>query len=243
MELDVIDIMLAIAIVAAGTAVQAAIGFGLAMIAAPLLILIDRAFVPGPLIATALVLVMWMAYRERSAINLRNVKAAIMGRMVGTPPAAWLMGFISTATFDFIFAGLVILAVGISLVHSNIKATPKTVFFATVASGFMSTISSIGGPPVALVYQNAHGAELRANLSVLFIFGCTISLLALSIIGRFGLTDLYYAGFLVIGIVIGIAISGPIKRKVDRKTARPYLLGLCIISASLVLIRALLISD
>jgi uncharacterized protein len=242
LDLSVLEIILAIIIVAVGTSIQAAIGFGLAMIAAPLLILVNRALVPGPLIAAALVLVLWMAYRERDAIDLSTFKMALFGRCLGTPPAAWLLGTMSAASFDLIFGGLVLLAVGISLIHGNIKPTPWAVFFATIASGFMSTISSIGGPPVALVYQNSKGPELRANLSVLFILGCTISLIALTVIGRFGLVDLRYAGILVIGVILGVAMSGPVKRHVDRKRARPYLLGLCFISAGLVIGRALLAS-
>ncbi|MDC0598451.1 sulfite exporter TauE/SafE family protein [Gammaproteobacteria bacterium] len=240
MELSVLEIALAIIIVAIGTSIQAAIGFGLAMIAAPLLILVDRAFVPAPLIAAALVLVICMAYKDRAAIDLGNFKVALLGRVIGTPPAAWLLGTVSAASFDILFAVLVLLAVGVSLIHANIKATPMNVFLATIASGFMSTISSIGGPPIALVYQNAKGPELRANLSVLFILGCSISLGALFIIGKFTFSDLAYAGVLILGVVLGLLISGPVKRFVDQSTARPYLLGLCFISASLVLLRALL---
>ncbi|MDT8400046.1 MAG: TSUP family transporter [Pseudomonadales bacterium] len=118
------------------------------------------------------------------------------------------------------------------------RATPRAVFVATLVSGFMSTISSIGGPPLALVYQNARGAELRANLSVLFILGCTISLLALALIGKFTRNDLAYAAVLMLGLIPGILVSGPFRKHIDKKTARPWLLGLCLLSAMLVLGRA-----
>ena len=80
---------------------------------------------------------------------------------------------------------------------------------------------------------------MRANLSVLFIMGCTVSLIALSVVGRFHLTDIAYSGVLVIGVVIGVLCSGPLKRRIDRQSARPYLLGLCTLSALVVLGRAL----
>ena len=238
MDLTASEMLLAVAIVALGTAVQASIGFGLAMIAAPLLLLIDRALVPGPLIAAALVLVLWMAFRERGAIDLSHFRAGVIGRIAGTPPAALLMGTMSAAAFDIVFGVLVMLAVAISLMHPHIRPTPRSVFFATAASGFMSTISSIGGPPLALVYQNAQGPALRANLAMLFIFGCTISLLALSLVGRFGLLELGYAGLLSAGVGLGVLASGPLQRHMDRRAVRPYLLGLCFVSASLVLVRA-----
>lgn len=104
----------------------------------------------------------------------------------------------------------------------------------------MSTISSIGGPPLALVYQNSRGPVLRANLSVLFMIGCVISLIALSIIGRFHLADLAYSLVLIVGVVMGVICSKPLRGFFDKHSARPFLLGLCAISALLVLGRALI---
>ena len=104
----------------------------------------------------------------------------------------------------------------------------------------MSTISSIGGPPVALVYQNTSGSELRGNLAMLFTMGCVISLTALTIIGRFHLQDVYYSLLLIIGVIVGVLCSGPFKRLIDKQSVRPWLLALCSLSAVLVLARALI---
>ena len=240
LDLSWLELGLAILVVIVGTIIQSSVGFGLALIAAPVLLLIDRHLVPGPLIAAALSQVVWMAYKDRHAINFSHFKAALFGRLIGTPPAAFLMGTMSVMVFDLLFAVLVLIAVAISLIHTSIRATPKNVFFATIASGFMSTISSIGGPPVALVYQNTSGSELRGNLAMLFAMGCVVSLTALTIIGRFGLQDLYYSLFLIIGVIVGVLCSGPFKRLIDKQSARPWLLGLCSLSAFMVLARAML---
>ncbi len=240
LDISLLDFCLAVFIVAIGTAIQASIGFGVALVAAPILLLINRNLVPGPLIAAALFLVIWMAYSDRHAINMSHFKVAIIGRIVGTIPAAFLIGSVSAVTFDIVFGSLVLMAVVMSLIHTNIQVTPRNLFLATIAAGFMSTISSIGGPPQALVYQNSLGAELRANLSVLFAMGCAISLLALSLVGRFHLQDILYSLMLFVGVVIGKVCSGPLKRQIDRHTARPFLLGLCGLSSLLVLIRAAL---
>jgi len=240
LDLTLLEWALAIAVVAVGTAVQSAVGFGLAMIAAPVLLLIDRDLVPGPLIASALLLVIWVSWRDRHAIDFSHFKAALLGRVLGTPPAALLMGTVSSMAFDLLFGGMVLIAVVISLIHADIRATPGKVFIATLASGFMSTISSIGGPPIALVYQNARGPALRANLSVLFSMGCVVSLSALALVGRFHAREVGYSAGLAIGVGIGLACHGPLKRLIDRQSARPWLLGLCAFSAFLVLGRAFL---
>lgn len=235
-----LEILLAVLVVAAGSAVQAAIGFGLAMIAAPLLLLLDPAFVPGPMIAVALVLSLWMAWQERGAIDLSTFRVALLGRLVGTPPAALLLGTMSAATFDLIFGVLILTAVALSLVHSNLQPTPRNVFIATTVSGFMGTISSVGGPPIALVYQNAQGPSLRANLALLFVVGTSLSLVSLYLIGRFGMSDLWYSLWLLAGVWLGLLCGRPLRQHLDRGRARPWLLGLCAMSACGVLARALI---
>jgi uncharacterized membrane protein YfcA len=241
MQVDLPEIILAVVVMAAGTAVQASLGFGLAMIAAPLLLLLNPVFVPGPLLAAALMLTVWVAWKERHAIVPGYLKATICGRLLGTVPAVLLLGTISAVTFDIIFAVLVVLAVALSIWHSALQPTPRVIFVASIAAGFMGTISSIGGPPVALAYQNANGANLRANLSLLFAIGAGISLCALIVIGRFGFEELQLAALLMMGVVIGVLCSGPVRLMVDKGTARPYLLGLCLISACGVLLRALML--
>lgn len=237
-SLSFVEVLLAVLIVALGTAVQAAIGFGLAMIAAPLLLLIDPALVPGPVIFTALVLSLWVAWLDRGAIDLRHFKAALAGRLVGTPPAALLLGSVSAASFDLLFGSLVLLAVALSIWRWKIQPAPASVFLATAASGFMGTISAIGGPPIVLVYQNASGPHLRANLAVLFVTGTIVSLLSLALVGRFGTRELLLGLFLLLGVGPGILAGKPLKRHLDRGAARPWLLGLCALSALAVLLRA-----
>src|SRR5687767_10868479 len=110
--------VLAILVMAIGTALQASLGFGLAMIAAPLLLLLDPILVPGPLLSAALLLTLWVAWKERHAITSGYLGATISGRLLGTVPAILLLGTISALAFDIIFAILVLLAVGMSVWHS-----------------------------------------------------------------------------------------------------------------------------
>lgn len=240
LELGIVEIALAVGIVTAGSALQASIGFGVALVAAPLLVFVDRLFVPGPLLAASGVLAASMAWRERGSVDLAGIRPAIWGRLVGTPPAALLVGAISSAAFDLVFGLLVLTAVGVSLVHRRIEPTRRAVFVASAASGFMGTASSIGGPPLALVYQNADGPRLRSTLAVFFVMGSVASLVALAAVGRFGLAELARAGVLVPGVALGIAISGPLARALDRSAARPFVLGLSSLAALAVLGRALL---
>jgi len=218
---------------------QSTVGFGLGLMAGPLLVLIDRHYVPGPLLFTALILTFAMAWRERHAIDLSGIKYSVLGRVISTPPAAIAVGMVSATTYDIVFGCLILLAVGMSLIHSNIKPTGRNVFLAGIASGVMSTICAIGGPPMALVYQNARGPQLRSTLAGLFFVGCLVSLIALTLVGKFVYTDLLRSGVLIIGMVIGLAISKPLLNLLDKNSVRPYILGVCTIAALVVLARAL----
>ena len=48
----------------------------------------------------------------------------------------------------------------------------------------MGTAGGIGGPPLALVYQDRSGPEIRSTLAVAFLVGTGISLVALFFVGK-----------------------------------------------------------
>ena len=104
----------------------------------------------------------------------------------------------------------------------------------------MGTITSIGGPPLALVYQSARGPELRATLAGAFLLGSMLSLIALAVIGRFGAAELAHSVVLIPGIVLGVLVSRPLLHWLDRGITRPLVLSLSTASALAVLARALL---
>jgi uncharacterized membrane protein YfcA len=114
------------------------------------------------------------------------------------------------------------------------------VFAAGIASGFMGTITAIGGPPLALVYQSARGPALRATLAGAFLLGSVLSLITLAVIGRFRAHELALSAVLMPGIVLGVLVSRPLVHWLDRGATRPLVLALSTASALAVLARALI---
>lgn len=239
MNIELTEVALVVLIMTAGTTLQSTVGFGLGLVAGPLLVLIDRAYLPGPMLLAALILTSFMAFREIHAIDLSGLKYSIMGRLISTPPAALVVGMVSSSAFDILFGCMILAAVGMSLIHSQVRPSAGNIFLAAVASGIMSTIGAIGGPPLALVYQNASGPELRSTLAALFSAGCLISLIALAVVGRFATAELIRGGVLMIGVLTGLIVSRPLLRVLDRYPIRPYVLGVCTTAALVVLGRAL----
>ena len=70
---------------------QGAAGFGLGLIAAPILLLLDPRWVPGPLMAAGIGLTVLVAYRERADIDMMGLRFAFVGRTVGTVAAALVL--------------------------------------------------------------------------------------------------------------------------------------------------------
>lgn len=227
-----------IALVAIGSCIQASLGFGLGLIAAPLLFLVHPPLIPGPLMASSVALTLVIALREREAIDFRGLGFAFAGRIAGTLAAALVWIALPSGNFDFVFAGLVLLGVALSLSRLRVDPNPLTASVAGALSGFMGTLSSIGGPPMALLYQRASGPRIRGTLSAHFVIGAAVSLAALAAVGRYGRAEIALSIWLIPPVLAGYALSRWVRASVDRAGARPFVLGLSALAALGILYRA-----
>ena len=226
-------------VLAVASAVQGSLGFGAALLAAPLLLLIHPAFAPGPIIASTFVLTLLVARRESEAIDYRSLRFIVLGRLVGVALAMLLLVRLSRTGFDVLFGGFVLLAVAMASLRVDFGRSAAVFGLAGVASGVMGTLSSIGGPAVALVYPHDDPARFRATLSAHFIIGGVVSLAALTAIGRFGATELWLSAFLAPAAAAGFWCSRFGVRHVDAVRLRTGVLVLSSIAGAMVVLRAL----
>ena len=148
------ELLLVSLIVTIGSLLQGSIGFGLGPVAVPILVLIDPIFIPGPLLLTALVLNLLVSYREHNSIELKSISWAIFGRVVGTVVGAMILLVVPKKDISIVFGSMVLIAVLISISGVRLSLNRKNLFSAGTMSGIMGTTSSIGGAPMALVYQH-----------------------------------------------------------------------------------------
>lgn len=240
LPISIFEAVLSAFIVTIASCVQGSIGFGLAVLAAPLLVLIEPEFVPAPLILNGMILVILLAHRERKTVDKYGVKWLAIGCVPGSAIAAVVLTVISASGFRIMFSILVILAVVLSAIGYSIRLTRTNIVIAGALSGFMGTTSSIGGPPVALMYQNLPGARFRGTLSTYFCVAGIFAIIALILAGRFGIDELLLALVLLPGLFIGVGLSGLTASMLDRRSMRPAVLILSAMSATAVLVRALL---
>ncbi len=235
-----IEAGLAALIFAAGAAVQGAVGFGANLIAAPLLVLLSDRFVPGPVTVASGALNLLVTWRGGSGHVDPTVRTAIYGQVAGALAAGAVLALLPGDALSVLFAVLVLAAVALSAGGRRLTPTPHNLAGAGVTSGFMGTISGIGGPPIALAYLGLDGPRLRATLARFFLIGNLVAIPTLMAVGRLGADELVPCLVLLPGALLGFLVSGWLARHLDRTTARPVVLGLSAAAAVAVLLRTLL---
>ena len=233
------EILIAVVVAFVGSTLQSSIGFGLGILGSPILILLDDRFVPGPILLSALVLTTLITWREGHAIDLGGLRWAVAGRVAGTIAAGAVLAVLPAGRMTLVFGGLVLLAVALSVSGVRLRVRPSTLVGAGALSAIMGTIAAVGGPPMALLYQDATGPRLRATLSSFFWVGTILSLAALFAIGRFGAHELRLTLVLLPSIALGFVTSRWTVAIVDRGYTRRAVLALAAVAGLVVIVRQL----
>jgi uncharacterized protein len=226
-----LQFLLASVIVAVASALQAATGMGMALLAAPSLALVDPRLVPGPVLLSVMVLSAVVAWRERAMLDIRLLAPAILGLLAGTAIATALLVLLFDWHFAGIFAALILLAVLLSLLGLPIRVSRLALLIGGTASGVLGTMTGVHGPPIALVMQHEAPGRLRGMLCAIMAIGCAIALTALTGIGAFGVSRARLGLTLLPGVAAGLALAPIAARRIDQRRARIAVLSISALSA------------
>lgn len=235
--MSLVGYLVAIGAVAIGACIQGTLGFGLGLIAAPVLALVDKDLIPGPLLLIGVATTTTVFLRERGSVDWRGMKWAIVGRVAGTAIGAWAVVAFSKDALIVALSLSVILGVIMSVAGWNFRPTTTSLIGAGTLSGIMGTLTSIGGPPMALVYQKESAQRLRSTLAGFFLIGATLSVASLFAGGEFGWHELRLGVALIPGLVIGLGSSRRMARFLDNRYTRPAVLGFSALSSLTLLIQ------
>lgn len=229
-------VAVAVLIVFVGSATQASIGIGLGLLAAPTLVLIDPAFIPGALSMCVVPLTVGMTMRERGHVDRRVYRAAV-GRLAGVIAGAVVIAIASRDVVAVVIAFSVLLAVVGSVSGLRFATSDRNLMIAGTASGFTGTVAAIGGPPMALTYQHSDPRTLRATLAAFNTIGSAFTIPSLVIAGVIGWREFQLALLLVPGVVGGLWLGriGIARLRADR--VRGFVLAACASSAIVLLAR------
>ncbi len=227
-------------VVALGALVQGAVGYGMSLVAAPLLALLDPALVPVPLILLTSVHAVLAVIREGRHADWPGIGWAMLGRMPGTGLGVLAVVALSQRVFSLVVGLCVLACVVLSLLTWRPRPRPRSLLLAGIASGAGGTAASIGGPPIALLYQDETGPRFRGTIGGYFVLGSVTSIAALAAVGQVTSESLASTALLTPFLLAGFALSGPARRVLDRGWTRRAVLAVAAASAVLLIGRAVL---
>jgi uncharacterized membrane protein YfcA len=239
-HLSAAELAVALAAVLAGAFVQGSVGFGVNILAAPVLALLDPDALPATLILAALPLAVGMLVREHGHVDPEGLRWLLVGRLPGTALGALVVATLPTDGLAAAIGALVLVAVAMSALAPPLAVTPTSALAVGALSGVMGTASSIGGPPPALLYQHHPGPVLRSTTAALFVVGTTLSALALAVAGEVGWADVRLAVALVPAIAGGLLLSRLLAGHIDAGWLRPAVLVVAAVAGTATLLRGLL---
>ena len=238
-DLTLLQLLLANLALLAGACLQGVAGYGIGTLSAPLLFLISPALLPAPLVLNAVVLTVLMLLRNRASLEIRQVRFAIGGGVGGAIMAGLTLLVLSPQGFELIFGALILTGVALSVGGLKPQLNARNSILAGAASTYMGTITAVGGPPIALIYQNQKGPLVRANMSAFFLLASFLSLAALLASGYLGQRELWLFITTLPGVIAGFLLSALFVNRMPFEWLRPIILTIAAIAGAAALFRGL----
>jgi len=224
-----------------GAITQSAIGIGFG-IPAGILVLLEPSMVPSCIILMGSFLALSNAMLSYKDIIKVDLIYSYTGRVIGSILAMPLI-FLTLGTdyYLIVFGVLLLIATYLSAKKWNIVATKKNITIAGTASGIMGTLTGIGGPPMAIVYQNSSAPKVVATLNMFFGIGALFSVLLFVYFDLINLPEVMKSIYLSPGLVIGTYIGRRgIVRKFVNRNLKNLIIAVCFISALVIILDAIL---
>ena len=227
-------------IVFLGALVQGSIGFGLNLIVVPAIATVRPEVLPAASIILALPMTLGSAAREWSHVDRKAIFWTTLGRLPGITAGVWLVVVLAPDDLALVIGATVVFASGMSVLAPRIEITRASQAGAGLLGGLMGTSSSIGGPPMALLYQHESGPVMRSTLGATFLVGTGLSLLALVAAGEVRGEHWRFGIAMMPAVLLGLFASRYFHGWLERGWLRPCVLGFAALSGLAVLVRGLI---
>lgn len=221
-----------------GTLLQRLAGQGFGMIAAPVVVLVAPQFLPATLLLVGIGVGLSSTAVDVRALTLKELPAGLTGRALGAVLAALVAARLANddAAVALVVAVVVYLGVALSLVGLRVRITRVSLFAAGVTAGLMGTLTAVGAPPMALLYQHQEARRAAAMQNAFFFWGMTVSLAALAWQGLVTLPHVVLAFSLLPVVPVGILLARPLAARFARASIRPIALALAALAATALIV-------
>ncbi len=222
-----------------GSVVQSAVGLGVGLVAAPVTALLEPALMPGALLMVAALMPCLTLVFDHHDIDWSGLLWSLPARLPGTVVGVWVVTTLTARELGIAIGVVVLAAVAVTWRAVTVPVNRATLSAAGFASGITGTATSIGGPPIAIVYQHRPAREIRTTMAVYFLVGALLSLVALLVSGDLDRDQAVAAvellPFLAVGAVLGVVA----RRSIPAHVVRPAVLLVSSASALVLLGRSL----
>jgi uncharacterized protein len=214
---------------------QGSIGFGIGLVAAPVVTLIDPSLLPGMLIMLAFVLCLVVAVKERASINLHGTGWALLGRVPGTVAGGYLVSVLPDRWLALLLGVVVLSGALMAGVGWQPVPTRPGMAVAGAASGLLGTATSIGGPPMALIWSSSSGPRLRGTMAAFFLVGSLLSMAVLVLAGEVTRHTLDVTLWFLPAVAVGYGLSRYVNQFLSRPRLRATALATSVAGAVLLI--------
>lgn len=218
--------------------VQGSTGVGFALITAPVIGIMRPDLLPVCVLVLMLPLNLYVAWRERSAVDKVGASWITGGRIVGTAGGLWVLAALS-ASHLAIFVGLSTVAAALTTLMMPAFSPGRGAFVAAgLVTGVTETATGIGGPPLALVYQHQPPPTMRSTVALCFLAGELVSLATLLVAGRISAVQLGAAASLLPALLVGAWLSQVVHHRIGGRFLRAFVQVFAIVSGVVLLVHA-----
>lgn len=239
MDVGVLDFAVAAAAVMVGALVQGSLGFGVNLLAAPFVALVVPEALPATLTLVAFPIAVTTVLRERHAVDREALPWLLAGAVPGTLLGLVVVRELSGESLALVVGCITLIGVVLSVLVPPLPHRVWSAFGAGFVSNIFGTAASVGGPPVALLYQHRGGPTARSTLGAFFTASALMSLVGYVATGTIHGDQVLFALGLAPFVVAGLWVSRHLHAHVDGGWLRPAVLALCTVAGTAAIVRGL----
>lgn len=213
----------------AGAVLQRCIGFGMIVLAFPVLAVVEPALVPRATLVAGTGIVFYNAWINRGDVPWGEIGWLVAGRIPGWVLGTWLLTQLPPRTIALAGGAVVILSIAVSYLAPSLPRTPATLAGVGTVSSLFGITLSIGGPYLGLLYQHETGDRVRTILSFMMLTAAPVNLAILGATGNLPAEHLRTGLVLAPVAMAGVVLGGFVVPWVDDRI-RPLILGVCILA-------------
>jgi uncharacterized membrane protein YfcA len=224
-------------VVAVAAFVQGSSGMGFALVTAPVMGIVAPGLLPVVVLALMVPLNLYVAFRERGAIDWRGAGWISTGRLFGTAGGFAVLVAIPTSRLDLLIGASTVLAVLASLVVPSFTPGHPAQVIAGAVTGVTETATGVGGPPLVLLHQHRPAPVLRSTVALCFLVGEVISLLVLLATGTVDADQVRATAVLLPAVGLGALASHLVHHRVGGPRLRTGVLLFALTSGIALLVK------